>query len=55
MDYAAAVKLYEQACKGGYENAWPVLKTLKAEMAQGNTSDRDSQLKPIERILCFGK
>ena len=43
MDYAAAVKLYERACKGGYENAC----TTKAEMAQGNTSDRDSRLNQL--------
>ena len=51
MDYAAAVKLYERACKGGYENACTNFEETKAEMAQGNTPDRE----PTERILCFGK
>ena len=47
MDYATAVKLYERACKGGYENACTNLEETKAEMAQGNTSDRDSRLNQL--------
>ena len=47
MDYAAAVKLYERACKGGYENACTNLEETKTEMAQGTTSDRDSRLNQL--------
>ena len=44
---AAAVKLYERACKGGYENACTNFEETKAEMAQGNTPDRDSRLNQL--------